>query len=274
MDNTLNIIGDQQMEDQLMELLSADDSVLEMALRSGQIDAITDSIYSEANLQRQLAEFKEKGMTKADVLQQVEEFRNSIREMEESMSFGGGEDYLTKITVVQKLLSPGVEFLERVAARYQLADCKIKIELSDGARMPTRAHEGDAGLDIYAIEDTVLPAHRGTKLRTGIKVSIPQGWVLSVRPRSGISLNTKMRVANAPGTVDASYHQEVGIIVDNIGDDDIQIAEGARIAQFVLERVYQVEFEQVEDLEQAVAIEGVASRANEKGEQGFGSSGR
>ena len=59
-----------------------------------------------------------------------------------------------------------------------------------------------------------------------------------------------------------------------ISDEDIQIAEGARIAQFVLERVYQVEFEQVEDLEQAVAIEGIASRANEKGEQGFGSSGR
>ena len=274
MDNTLNIIGDQQMEDQLMELLSADDSVLEMALRSGQIDSITDSIYSEANLQRQLAEFKEKGMSKADVLQQVEEFRNSIREMEESMSFGGGEDYLTKITVVQKLLSPGVEFLERVAARYQLADCKIKIELLDGGRIPTRAHARDAGLDVYAIEDAVLPANRITKLRTGIKMSIPEGWAFSVRPRSGMSLNTRMRIANAPGTIDANYHQEVGIIVDNIGNDDIQITEGMRIAQLVLEKVYVAEFEPVDNLEEAIAEEGIASRANEKGEQGFGSSGR
>lgn len=133
------------------------------------------------------------------------------------------------------------------------------------AMLPTYASIGDAGMDVYAIEDvTILPGE--TKLiKTGIKVAIPDGYELQVRPRSGQSLKTKLRVANSPGTIDSGYRDEIGIIMENIASpiqelsfhydennnlviDNIltsspeEIVKGQRIAQLVLTKVYHTNF--------------------------------
>ena len=170
---------------------------------------------------------------------------------------------------------------------------EIPIELEEGLEIPKYTHIGDAGIDIRALEDyEILPGE--TKLvKTGIKIAIPQGYEMQVRPRSGLSLKTKMRVANTPGTIDSNYRGGVGIIIDNIEppikdityepvlneDGTIKelnvtsilhgapchIQKGDRIAQLVLAEVPLAHFYQVENI-------GVFD--SERGEDGFGSSGK
>ena len=93
----------------------------------------------------------------------------------------------------------------------------IPIEFCNkNARMPIYAHETDAGLDIYSTEDINIRPGETILIKTGLKVAIPVGYELQVRPKSGISLKTKLRVANTPGTIDSGYRDEIGIIIENI----------------------------------------------------------
>ena len=126
---------------------------------------------------------------------------------------------------------------------------KVKIELcNSNAKIPTYATDTDAGCDVYAIEDTEILPHETKIIPTGLKVAIPIGWMLSVRPRSGVSAKTGIRVANAPGTIDPGYREEVGIILHNTSDEIYLIKEGDRIAQFVIEQSPMIDFEEIDDI--------------------------
>ena len=92
----------------------------------------------------------------------------------------------------------------------------VPIELSEDAQIPTYANVTDAGADIYSIEDVTVHPGETVFVHTGIKVAIPDGYEIQIRPRSGLSLKTNMRIANAPGTIDAGYRDEIGVIVTNI----------------------------------------------------------
>lgn len=93
----------------------------------------------------------------------------------------------------------------------------IPIELCHkDAKIPYYANAGDAGLDIFALEDYTIKPGETKLIPTGIKVAIPYGYELQVRPKSGRSLKTKLRVANTPGTIDSGYRQEIGVIIENI----------------------------------------------------------
>lgn len=94
---------------------------------------------------------------------------------------------------------------------------EIPIELiHEDAKMPTYANMGDAGMDIYAIEDITINPGETVLVKTGLKVAIPQGYELQVRPKSGRCLKTKLRVANSPGTIDSGYREEIGVIIENL----------------------------------------------------------
>ena len=150
------------------------------------------------------------------------------------------------------------------------------------AKMPAYAHLTDAGMDVFATEDiTILPGE--TKLiPIGIKVALPIGYELQVRPRSGRSLNTKLRIANAPGTIDAGYRDEIGVIAENtdqfiksaeLNEDGtlcapvfgspINIAAGEKIAQLVLSEVPRAVFYEVQSV----------GEIGEDRQGGFGSTG-
>lgn len=92
---------------------------------------------------------------------------------------------------------------------------KIK-KLTPDAIIPVRAHSTDAGLDLYANEDVVIRPGETKIVKTGIAIQLPPDTVGDVRPRSGLSSKTKLRVANAPGTIDEGFTGEVGVIFDNI----------------------------------------------------------
>lgn len=86
----------------------------------------------------------------------------------------------------------------------------------EAAKEPAYAHVSDSGMDVFALEDITLAPGEQKIIPIGIKVALPAGYELQVRPKSGISSKTKLRVANAPGTIDAGYRDEIGIIVENI----------------------------------------------------------
>ena len=95
-------------------------------------------------------------------------------------------------------------------------------KLSKHAITPTRGHEGDAGLDLYASEPTFIPKGGTIAVPTGIAMAIPMGFVGDVRPRSGKTLYSKLRVQY--GTVDSPYRGEIKVICDNIGEVDVRLS--------------------------------------------------
>lgn len=116
----------------------------------------------------------------------------------------------------------------------------------EGVQIPAYAREGDAGMDVRAAETVVIEPGKTVLVPTGLKVAIPEGYEIQVRPRSGLSLKTSLRIANAPGTIDAGYRDEVCIIVQNVSHESQAVVEkGDRVAQFVLQRVPKIQFKQV-----------------------------
>ena len=136
------------------------------------------------------------------------------------------------------------------------------IKLREGAHVPTKAHEDDAGFDLYASEDYLLKAHGFGCVPTAIAIELPAGTEAQVRPRSGLAAKYGVTVLNAPGTIDAGYRGEVKVILINHGESDFSITAGMRIAQMVISPVLPAAFSEVEALE-----------GSERGAGGFGSSG-
>lgn len=135
--------------------------------------------------------------------------------------------------------------------------------LSDEAKMPVRAHEGDACHDVYAIEDVNISPRETKVLLLGFKVAVPKGWELLVRPRSGLALENNLTVLNSPGTIDSGYRGEVGVILHNAGMCHVLVLAGTKIAQLSLKRVQEMEFVEVKSEEML--------GQTERGEDGFGS---
>jgi len=127
----------------------------------------------------------------------------------------------------------------------------ISIELCHkDAILPTYAKEGDAGMDIYSVEDVIIPAGETRIVPTGLKVAIPNGYEIQIRPRSGLSFKTPLRIPNAPGTIDAGYRDEVGIIITNTDQNsNFTIEKGTRIAQMVLQKVPKINWEVTDSVE-------------------------
>lgn len=115
--------------------------------------------------------------------------------------------------------------------------------------LPAYAHPGDAGADLVAAEDAELAPGQRVKVRTGIAVAIPDGYVGLVHPRSGLAARLGVTVLNAPGTVDAGYRGEILVILVNHDPvNTVKISRGDRIAQLVVQRVERASFHVVDDL--------------------------
>lgn len=137
------------------------------------------------------------------------------------------------------------------------------LRLDERAILPTRAHPGDAGLDLYALAASVLEPGRRASVGTGIAVEIAPGHAGLVLPRSGLAARHGITVVNAPGLIDAGYRGEVRVLLLNTDpEDSFEIAAGARIAQLVLVAV-----------ELADPVEVAMLETTERGTGGFGSSG-
>jgi dUTP pyrophosphatase len=125
-----------------------------------------------------------------------------------------------------------------------------QLKNSDGLPVPHYQTEHAAGVDLYAAVDGVvtIEAGRWKLVPTGIAVAIPEGYEGQVRPRSGLALKHGIGMLNAPGTIDADYRGEIGVILFNFSDAPFSIQRGDRIAQLVLSRVEKAQFVKVETL--------------------------
>ena len=131
-----------------------------------------------------------------------------------------------------------------------------------GARLPARAHPGDAGLDLFAAVGVDIPAGETRLVGTGLAIELPPGTEGQIRPRSGLALRHGITVLNAPGTIDAGYRGEVGILLINHGRQAFHVRRGMKVAQLVVTPVVEVE-----------VVEAEALSDTARSRDGFGSTG-
>jgi dUTP pyrophosphatase len=136
--------------------------------------------------------------------------------------------------------------------------------ISNAATLPTRAHEGDAGLDLYAAEPAILSTGERISVGTGLAVQIPNGHAGLVLPRSGLAARHGIALVNAPGLIDAGYRGEIRVLLLNTDrSETFEIGIGDRVAQLLITPFAEVEPVEADDL-----------ATSTRGEGGFGSSGR
>jgi dUTP pyrophosphatase len=131
------------------------------------------------------------------------------------------------------------------------------------ARLPRRAHPGDAGADLHSVEEIIIPPGERRDVGTGLALAIPEGYAGFVQPRSGLAFKHGIMVVNSPGLIDAGYRGEVRVSLYNSGREPFAVAVGERIAQLLIQRVEEPAFVAADELPDT-----------RRGQGGFGSSGR
>lgn len=129
--------------------------------------------------------------------------------------------------------------------------------------LPEYATPASAGVDLRASEGCVIPPGGRVLVPTGLRIALPEDYEAQIRPRSGLALRHGVTLPNSPGTIDADYRGEVRVILMNLGQEPFVVEPGDRIAQMVVAPVTRVAWSEVEELD-----------ATERGEGGFGSTGR
>lgn len=143
---------------------------------------------------------------------------------------------------------------------------KLQIKRLEGnnLELPKYKTEGSAGMDLTACidENIILKPLERKLIKTGIAIALPNNYEAQVRPRSGLALKNGISVLNTPGTIDADYRGEIGVILINLSNEDFVVERGMRIAQLVISPIVQVELVEVEELDETL-----------RGQGGFGSTG-
>ena len=168
-----------------------------------------------------------------------------------------------KITEEKRVRRPGslsyqlkVKLMEKLEVTVQ--------KLNPDVKMPKYAHEGDAGLDLYSTITHMLKAGERVLIPTGLKMAIPHGYEGQVRPKSGLALKHGITVLNTPGTVDAPYRGEIGVILINLDpENSYEIKKGEKVAQMVFNKIEYATFTEAAELTDTT-----------RGAGGFGSTGK
>lgn len=142
------------------------------------------------------------------------------------------------------------------------AQVRVK-RLTASATLPSRAHPGDAGLDLCAAEDLDIEPGETGLVSTGLSLELPRGTEAQVRPRSGLALKHSVTVLNTPGTIDEGYRGEVGVILINHGRVVFEVRRGMKVAQLVIQPTLACD-----------VIESDTLSETSRGQGGFGSTGR
>ncbi|GAA0740425.1 dUTP diphosphatase [Clostridium oceanicum] len=142
-----------------------------------------------------------------------------------------------------------------------MLELKIK-KLNEEAIIPKYAHDSDAGMDLYSVENKTINVGETILVKTGIAIELPENTEAQVRPRSGLALKHSITVLNTPGTIDEGYRGEIAVILINHGKKPFDIEKGMRIAQMVIKPVLKVKVTEALDL-----------TSSDRNAGGFGSTG-
>lgn len=135
-------------------------------------------------------------------------------------------------------------------------------KINPDAKVPFYAHKGDAGLDLFSVDNTTINPMERKLIHTGIQIQLPSNTEAQIRPRSGLALKNGITVLNTPGTIDEGYRGEIGIILINLSNEIFIVEKNMKIAQMVIKPVIIPEIEEVSELNETI-----------RGEGGFGSTG-
>lgn len=138
----------------------------------------------------------------------------------------------------------------------------VRMPHAEGLPLPRRATSDSAGMDLVAAVDVSIAPGERKLVPTGLKVAVPAGYELQLRPRSGLALKHGISLPNTPATIDADYRGELQVIMINLGSETFKVSRGDRIAQMLVQKVEPVVFREVDELP-----------ASDRGEGGFGSTG-
>ncbi|KIO61001.1 dUTP diphosphatase [Caldifermentibacillus hisashii] len=138
---------------------------------------------------------------------------------------------------------------------------KVKL-IKEDAKLPQYANPGDAGLDLFSVEEKIIKPGEFELISTGISLELPPGTEAQVRPRSGLALKHGITLLNSPGTIDEGYRGEVKVMLINHGKKEFKVEKHMRIAQMVIAPVTRMNVIEVEEISDSV-----------RGEGGFGSTG-
>lgn len=241
-------------------------------IKGSVLDAMREGVSRQENRQLYATLVKQNGFSKEQYVEELKKI-DSLVDAEMSDFSESKRDFMKQFfSICYNAIIDSFDVDKRAI--------QIPIEIcSPDAKIPTYAHKGDAGMDVYSTIDVTIAPGETKLIPLGFKVAIPEGYELQVRPRSGFSLRTHLRVANAPGTIDSGYRDEVGVILHNcaptiqdFGDGRAEtclygpsytISKGDRIAQLVLQAVPTVLFIKTSDI----------SKIGEDRNGGFGSTG-
>lgn len=256
-----------QLQNNLKALMPDDESIPQLFQLIDLPDAKFDQIYPQLQSMAETT-FKSEAYQK-DVLQNLTVYKAS-NEIDIEAEKATVEELVKEIKEDDTLSANKQTFLISIleAATLSIYDLmqnpreriEVKIKVLPGGKIPTYAHPTDAGADVYASEPTNFEPYETKIVHTALQVAIPAGYEIQIRPRSGMSLKTGFRVANAPGTIDSDYRGEVGVIMTNISSKPAAIEKGDKIAQMVIAPVPMIKWVETDNLDET-----------ERGEGGFGS---
>ena len=135
-------------------------------------------------------------------------------------------------------------------------------KIDPAAALPEYAHPGDAGMDVRSVEDKTIPQGGRALVRTGLVMMLPPDAEAQVRSRSGLAIKHGVAVLKSPGTIDAGYRGEVGVILANFGEEPFHVEKGMKIAQIVVAPVVRAEIAETDEID-----------STDRGAGGFGSTG-
>ena len=157
-----------------------------------------------------IAELEQNNLSIIDLVNNIDEYINALSESSEFNLSDSKKDFL------RYLFSTAANSLSNEPLNPN-RNIKIQVEIcNENAKLPTYATDGSAAMDIYSPEEIEILPGETKIIPTGIKVNIPKGYALLIHPRSGISARSKLRIPNSIGLIDSDYHEEIGVIVENI----------------------------------------------------------
>ena len=220
--------------------------------------ALTPKI-KEESIKSVLQGFEDENLSRRQAAEIVAQSKNAIKDAINEL-----DPSPNKRALLDAAFDFFYDVFDEAFEKYHSYAFELPIKLDEGGQIPTYAHDTDACADIYASKNITIPAHAlSVKVPTGLHIALPEGWVAKIAPRSSIGAKTGLRLSNSIGIIDADYRGEIGVLYDNISDSDYEIKLGDRIAQVWIERVERFKPVLVDILP-----------ATERGENGFGSTGK
>lgn len=227
----------------LQLILSTEDSVIEE-----NYDNFLEMFNSDENIEKAIYEkvayCRANNLTEDDLIEENKTAKETMEDLFKDTS-------KIKRDLLINIFSSALKINDKILENGLFPKVNVRVQkLFDDVELPKYAHyNGDSGLDIKTISDIIIKPQSTIIAPTGIKVAIPLGYEIQIRPRSGNSLKYQdLFVANSPGTIDANYREELGIILRNIGDESIFISKGTKIAQAVLCPVIKLQWIEVDDI--------------------------